>query len=68
MSRTCQQEPVLLIDRSFMVSILLCIPQSKHGKSYLKVEPIVTESEFVTLMCKINERHDRFLDMFVLPK
>ena len=59
---------VLLIDRSFMVSILLCIPQSKHGNSYLKVEPIVTESEFVTLLCKVNERHDRFLDMFVLPQ
>lgn len=59
---------VLLIDRSFMVSILMCIPKRKHGKSYLKVEPNVTESNFVTLLCKVNNRHDRLLGMFVLPQ
>jgi hypothetical protein len=59
---------VLLIDRSFMVSILLCIPKHKNGKSYLKVEPIVAESDFVTLLCRVNSRHDRLLDMFVLPQ
>jgi hypothetical protein len=59
---------VLLIDRSFMVSILLCIPKHKNGKPCLKVEPIVTESDFVTLLCRVNHRHDRSLDMFVLPQ
>ena len=59
---------VLLIDRSFMVSILLCIPKHKQGRSYLKVEPIVTESDFVTVLCRVNDRHDRVLEMFVLPQ
>jgi DNA invertase Pin-like site-specific DNA recombinase len=59
---------VLLIDRGFMVSVLFCIPKVKHGKRYWKVEPIVTESEFITLLCRINDRHDQVLDMFVLPK
>ena len=59
---------VLLIDRSFMVSILLCIPEHKHGKPYWKVEPVVTESDFVTLLCTVNNRHDHLLDMFVLPQ
>ena len=55
---------VLLIDRSFMVSILFCPP---HGKQRLRVEPIVTESEFVTLLCRVNKHHDRLLDMCILP-
>lgn len=59
---------VLLIDRSFMVSILLCIPKRHRGKPSLKIEPIVTESEFVTLLCITNNRHDRLLDMFVVPQ
>ena len=54
---------ILLIDRSFMVSILFCPP---HGEQR-RVEPIVTENQFVTLLCRVNERHDRLLDMFVLP-
>lgn len=59
---------VLLIDHGFMVSVLFCVPKCKHGKRYWKVEPIVTESDFVTLLCRINDRHDQVLDMLVLPK
>ena len=59
---------VLLIDHSFMVSVLLCIPKHKHGRSYLKIEPIVTESEFVTLLCEVDDRHERVLKMWILPK
>jgi len=59
---------VLLVDHSFMVSILLCIPKLHGGKPALKVESIVTESEFITLLCITNKRHDRVLKMLVLPK
>ena len=59
---------VLLIDRSFMVSILLCVPKIRNGMPRVKVEPIVTESDFVTLLCITNDRRDRLLDMFALPK
>ena len=59
---------VLLVDHSFMVSILLCIPKLHGGKPALKVESIVTEGEFITLLCITNKRHDRVLKMLVLPK
>lgn len=59
---------MLLVDRSFMVSILLCPPQRKHGRWCSKVDPIEVERNCVTLLCTINRNHDRVLDYFVVPR
>jgi hypothetical protein len=56
------------VDRSFMVSILLCRSKSKHGKSGWVIEPFPVEREYITLLCTMNCKHDRVLDYYILPK
>ena len=58
---------MLLIDDSFMVSILLCRSKSKRGAPYWVLEPNPAERPFVTLLCTMNDRHDRVRDYFLLP-
>jgi DNA invertase Pin-like site-specific DNA recombinase len=59
---------VLLIDNSFMVSILLCRSKLKRGTPYWVLEPNPAESSYITLVCTMNERHDGVLDYFLLPR
>jgi len=59
---------MLLIDRSFMVSILLCRSKRKRGRFRWVIEPPPTERDYITLACTMNSTHDRVLDYFVVPK
>ena len=59
---------MLLIDHSFMVSILLCRSKCKRGRSCWVIEPAPVERDYITLLCTLNSSHDRVLDYFVLPK
>ena len=59
---------MLLIDNSFMVSLLLCRTKHKHGKLCWAVDPNPAERDRVTLLCTMNSRHDRVIDYFVLPR
>lgn len=59
---------VLLIDRQFMVSVLLCRTKRKEGALHWILEPNPAERPYVTLLCTMNPNHDRVLDYFVLPK
>jgi DNA invertase Pin-like site-specific DNA recombinase len=59
---------MLLIDRSFMVSILLCRSKLKRGKSRWVIEPDELERDYITLLCTMNASHDRVLDYYVLPR
>lgn len=58
---------VLVIDRSFMVSLLLCRSKVEHGKLIWAVEPKLAESDFITLVCTMNATHDDVIDYFLLP-
>lgn len=57
---------VLLVDGSFMVSILLCRSKLKRGTPYWVLEPNPAERSYITLVCTMNERHDGVLDYFLL--
>jgi hypothetical protein len=59
---------MLLIDHSFMVSILLCRSKRKRGKSCWVIEPDDLERDYITLLCTMNTSHDRILDSYVLPR
>jgi DNA invertase Pin-like site-specific DNA recombinase len=58
---------ILWIDRSFMVSVLLCGNKMKHGKLRWTVQPNPAERSCVTLLCTMNRSHDRVIDYFALP-
>ncbi len=58
---------ILWIDRSFMVSVLLCRTKHKHGKLCWAVDPNPAERNCVTLLCTMNSRHERVIDYFALP-
>jgi DNA invertase Pin-like site-specific DNA recombinase len=57
---------ILLIDNTFMVSVLLCRTKLKHGALCWAVDPNPAERHFVTLLCTMNSRHDRVIDYFAL--
>ncbi len=59
---------VLLIDNSFMVSILLCRSKLKRGTPYWVLEPNPAESSYITLICTMNECHNEALAYFLLPR
>jgi DNA invertase Pin-like site-specific DNA recombinase len=58
---------ILWIDRSFMVSILLCRTKHKRGKLCWAVDPNPAERGCVTLLCTMNSSHDRVIAYFALP-
>jgi DNA invertase Pin-like site-specific DNA recombinase len=58
---------LLLVDNSVMVSILFCRKKSKHGILIWALEPNPAEREYITLICTMNNRHDRVIDYFLLP-
>lgn len=59
---------MLLIDRQFVVSVLLCGPRQRRGKSFWVVEPRPAECGNVTLLCTMNRSHDRLLHQFIFPR
>jgi len=60
---------ILLIDTSFVVSILFCRLERKGGVSrYWRVDPFPAERDYITLLCTLNTRHDDVLDYYVFPK
>jgi len=60
---------LLLIDGSFLVSILFCSIERKDGiPMYWVAEPFPAECENVTLLCTLNPRHDAVLDYYVFPR
>jgi Recombinase len=62
-----KRRSLLLIDDTFLVSVLLCRSKRKRGELYLVVEPNPAERSFVTLICTMNDHHDQVLDYFLLP-
>jgi hypothetical protein len=67
--RTKRARSMLLIDNSFVVSILFCRLERKGGVSrYWRVEPFVAERDYITLLCTLNIRHDDILDYYVFPE
>jgi len=60
---------VLLIDRSFMVSILLCRTEQRGGgRLHWVVKPVNAERKFITLLCTMNSTSDRVLDYYVFAR
>lgn len=55
---------MLLIDNSFIVAILLCASKRKHGAPQWVLEPNSAERPFITLVCTMNNRHDRCARLF----
>jgi len=51
-----------------MVSVLLCRSKLKRGIPYWVLEPNSAERTYITLVCTMNEYHDRVLDYFLLPR
>jgi len=58
---------ILLIDKKFMVSVLLCRSKLKRGAPMWVLEPNPAERAYITLVCTMDDRHDRVLDYFLLP-
>jgi DNA invertase Pin-like site-specific DNA recombinase len=59
---------ILLIDHSFFVSIILCTPKLRNDRLCWKIQRVLPECEYVTLLCTLNRSHSRVLDYFVLPE
>ena len=58
---------ILLIDKNVMVSVLLCRSKLKRGAPMWVLEPNPAERAYITLVCTMDDRHDRVLDYFLLP-
>lgn len=70
---TTQRAPrarsLMLIDNTFVVSILFCRPERKEGvPKYWRVEPFSVEKNYIALLCALNARHDKVLDYYLFPK
>jgi DNA invertase Pin-like site-specific DNA recombinase len=51
------------------VSILLCRSIKTQGKTpYWSLDPVPCESEYMTLLCRLNRANDGFFDFRLLPK
>ncbi len=60
---------MLVVDRRFMVSILLCrTKQRKGGSLHWVVEPNKAERGYITLLCTMNCTHDSVLGYYVFPR
>jgi DNA invertase Pin-like site-specific DNA recombinase len=60
---------MLLIDNSFMVSILLCrTGQRGRGRPHWILESVPAEHKFITLLCTANRASDRLLGYYVFPR
>lgn len=60
---------MLLVDKSFMVGILLCRPKTRQrGGLHWVLEPKPSETQYITLVCPINGAHNRLLGYFLFPK
>jgi hypothetical protein len=55
---------ILLIDNTFMVSILLCRTKRKRGRLCWEVDPNPAERDCATLLCTMNFTYDRVIDYF----
>jgi DNA invertase Pin-like site-specific DNA recombinase len=58
---------LLLVDDTFLVSILLCRSKRTCSGSRWEVEPKYAERSLIALICTMNDRHDGVLDYFLLP-
>ena len=67
--RVPRARSLLLIDNTFIVSILFCRPEREDGvPMYWRVEPFSVEQNYIALLCALNARHDKVLDYYVFPK
>ena len=58
---------VLLIDRSFMVSVVLCGIKSKYGTEIWNLVSNTAERDLITLVCTMKRSHDGVISYFLLP-
>lgn len=60
---------MLLVDGTFMVSLLLSARKNKNkgGSQVWVLEPSFAERDFITLICTMNRTHDRVNGYFLLP-
>jgi DNA invertase Pin-like site-specific DNA recombinase len=63
-----RHRPMLLIDSTFLVAILLCRPARRKGRSHWAVEPHPGERTYVTLLCTMNSNHDSVIDHYLFPE
>jgi DNA invertase Pin-like site-specific DNA recombinase len=64
-----RKRSMLLIDDTFMVSVLFCgIERRKGVLPYWVVEPFPAERGHITLLCTLNHGHDGVLDHYIFPK
>ncbi len=60
---------MLLVDSSFMVSILLCRTERRgEGRLHWVLKPIHAECKYITLLCTMNRTSDRVLGHYVFPR
>ena len=59
---------VLRIDKSFIVSVLLCRTKKRNGRLHWVVEPASTERNYITLFCRMSPTHDRILSIHVFRR
>ena len=60
---------MLLVDNTFLVSVLLCRTGSKKGvPRYWEVYPPPAERDYIALVCTMNQKHDGALDYYLFPK
>jgi hypothetical protein len=67
--RAPRARSLLLIDNTFIVSVLFCRPERKEGvPKYWRVDPFPVEHNYIALLCTLNEKHDKVLDYYMFPK
>ena len=58
---------MIVVDRTFIVSLILSAKKNKRKSQVWVVEPGSDEREFITLICTMNHAHDRVIGYFLLP-
>jgi len=60
---------ILQLRDGTMASVLLCRTRKRQqGKLRWIVQPVPVESEFITLLCRLNSNHDRIHSYYVFPR
>ena len=59
---------ILRIDDTFMVSIVFCRPQRTQKGRCWAAKPNPAERDYITLLCLLNNTHDRVLQYYVVPR
>jgi Recombinase len=62
------QRYLLVIDDTFLISVLLCRKKTRGGRTHWVVEPKIQERGYPTIVCKMDSLHRQIISYHFFPK